>query len=54
MRYFFKLINGEKLEVTYETFQNYINHVKDLYVLDYQKADLMICREQILFALRTK
>lgn len=50
MKYFIKLINGEKLEINETVFNQYINHVKDLYILEYPKANLFICRENILFA----
>ena len=34
MKYFIKLTNGEKLEINETIFNQYINHVKDLYILE--------------------
>lgn len=49
-RYFFKLINNEKLEISDKEFENYINNVNTMQVVETLRSKVYIHNSQILFA----
>lgn len=49
-KYFFKLINNEKLEVSFDEFTKYVNNVNTMQVIEKEHSRLFIMNNQILFA----